>query len=159
MPFYFFHLSDGKDMLSDEDGIELADAQAAREEAFATARDLARPKTGADRGRWTGWSIHVVDEMGWELLQTEACAAQRFASAMSPAAQALEEEIVRLRRRTAALICRNQVLRRGLADELVLAKERVMHSRTALARARSLLDGAEQVERLVAAKAGRRMLT
>jgi len=41
MPLYFFHLNFGHRVLPDQEGIELPNRSAAREEALAVVRDLA----------------------------------------------------------------------------------------------------------------------
>ena len=46
MPLYFFHLNFGDRVLPDEEGVELPNQSAAREEALAVVRDLADPKIG-----------------------------------------------------------------------------------------------------------------
>ena len=47
MPHYFFHLSFGQRMVRDEEGVELPNRSAARDEAPAVVRDLVNPEIGA----------------------------------------------------------------------------------------------------------------
>jgi hypothetical protein len=64
MPLYFFHLNFGHRLLPDEEGVELPNRSAAREEALAVARDLADPKIGGNTRRWASWFLQVTDEEG-----------------------------------------------------------------------------------------------
>ena len=62
MPRYFFHLTDGKNVLSNHKGIDLPGNAAAREGAVALARDLRHEKM--PHWNWSGWFVKVVDEHG-----------------------------------------------------------------------------------------------
>ena len=64
MPHYYFHLTDGKQVLNNHKGIDLAGNAAARDDALALARDL---KLGAvmPGWNWTGW---FVTGAGWPLV-------------------------------------------------------------------------------------------
>ena len=64
MPLYFFHLNFGHRVLPDEEGVELPNRSAAREEALAVVRDLADPKIGCDTRRWASWFLQVADDEG-----------------------------------------------------------------------------------------------
>jgi len=64
MPRYFFHLSFGQRIVSDEEGVELPNRSAARDEALAVVRDLTNPEIGGNSGRWASWFLHVADERG-----------------------------------------------------------------------------------------------
>jgi hypothetical protein len=61
MPRYYFHLTDGKQVLNNHKGIDLSGNAAAREDALALARDL---KHGAvmPGWNWTGWFVVIVDQ-------------------------------------------------------------------------------------------------
>jgi hypothetical protein len=63
MPRYFFHLTDGKQVLNNHNGIDLSGNAAARDDALALARDL---KHGAIMSgwEWTGWFVTIVDQHG-----------------------------------------------------------------------------------------------
>lgn len=79
MPLYFFHLSNGVEILPDDDGIELADVQAAHDEALTAARELTDADSG-DRKRWGGWCIDVVDAVGAHLVKVDIWPARRVAA-------------------------------------------------------------------------------
>src|SRR5215467_15857872 len=64
MPRYFFHLRFGDRVLPDEEGVELPNRSAAREEALAVVRDLADPKIGCNTRRWASWLLQVADDEG-----------------------------------------------------------------------------------------------
>src|SRR5262245_33252336 len=64
MPRYFFHLRFGKRLLPDEEGIELPNRSAARDEALGAVCELADTKTGRPSRRWAGWFLQVTDEFG-----------------------------------------------------------------------------------------------
>jgi hypothetical protein len=63
MPRYYFHLTDGEQVLDNHQGIDLPGNAAARTDAVALARDL---KHGSTMGGWdwTGWFVAIVDEQG-----------------------------------------------------------------------------------------------
>jgi uncharacterized protein DUF6894 len=66
MPRYYFHLTDGKEILSNQKSLDLPGDAAAREDAMVLARDLKRGRVMADRD-WAGWLVTVVDEHGHEI--------------------------------------------------------------------------------------------
>lgn len=63
MPCYYFHLTDGKQVLNNHKGIDLSGNAAAREDALTLARDL---KHGAvmPGWNWTGWFVVILDQQG-----------------------------------------------------------------------------------------------
>src|SRR5262249_37354276 len=63
MPRYYFHLTDGKQVLNNHKGIDLSGNAAARDDALALARDL---KLGAvmPGWDWSGWFVTIVDGHG-----------------------------------------------------------------------------------------------
>jgi uncharacterized protein DUF6894 len=63
MPRYFFHLTDGKQVLNNHKGIDLAGNAAAIANAVVLAGDL---KAGAVMPGfdWTGWFVAIVDGHG-----------------------------------------------------------------------------------------------
>jgi hypothetical protein len=63
----FFHLTNGRDFLRDESGIEVADFGAARQEA-ARALDELRQEKDLDTRDWTGWHLEITDSSGVILL-------------------------------------------------------------------------------------------
>ena len=64
MPLYLFHLAFGHRTVPDEEGVELPNRSAAREEALAVVRDLADPDSGGNPRRWAGWFLQLADENG-----------------------------------------------------------------------------------------------
>jgi hypothetical protein len=64
MPRYFFHLSFGQRTVPDEEGVELPNRTAARDEALAVVRDLANPEHNGHSRRWASWFLEVADETG-----------------------------------------------------------------------------------------------
>jgi hypothetical protein len=64
MPHYFFNLIFGDRVSADEEGTELHDQRAAREEAFAIIRELSDPALGGNPRRWAGWVMQVADKAG-----------------------------------------------------------------------------------------------
>jgi hypothetical protein len=63
MPRYYFHLTDGKQVLNNHKGIDLPGNAAAREDAVALARDLEHGVV-MPGWNWTGWFVTIVDEHG-----------------------------------------------------------------------------------------------
>ncbi|HVZ54649.1 MAG TPA: hypothetical protein VG986_21970 [Pseudolabrys sp.] len=63
MPRFYFHLTDGRQVLSNHQGLDLAGPAAAREDAANLARDL---RSGAVMPGfdWGGWFVAIVDEHG-----------------------------------------------------------------------------------------------
>jgi hypothetical protein len=64
MPRYFFHLTFGRRTVPDEEGVELPNRTAAREEALAVVRDLANPELRGNPRRWASWFLEVEDATG-----------------------------------------------------------------------------------------------
>ena len=64
MPLYFFHLSFGDRTVPDDEGVELPNRFAAREEALAVIRDLSNPEIAGNPRRWASWFLQVADEGG-----------------------------------------------------------------------------------------------
>ena len=63
MPRYYFHLTDGKQVLNNHKGIDLPGNAAAREDAVALARDLEHGVV-MPGWNWRGWFVVIVDEHG-----------------------------------------------------------------------------------------------
>ena len=63
MPRYYFHLTDGDQILTNHKGVDLPGNAAARADAVVFARDL---KHGAvmPAWDWAGWFVAIVDEHG-----------------------------------------------------------------------------------------------
>jgi hypothetical protein len=64
MPLYYFHLSFGDRTVPDDEGVELPNRSAAREEAAAVVRDLTNPEVAGNPRRWASWFLQVADEAG-----------------------------------------------------------------------------------------------
>jgi hypothetical protein len=138
MPRYFFHLSFGQRTLPDEDGVELPNRTAAREEALAVVRDLANPEHSGHSRRWASWFLEVADETGGffrtpigypalelvtpeigsrlvERLDVEPLGAARTASLPRPGAVEVIRQMAARRNMTVHLLERNEHLRRELS--------------------------------------------
>lgn len=63
MPRYYFHLTDGKQVLTNHKGLDLPGNAAAREEALVLARDLKQGKV-MPGWNWDGWLVSIVDQHG-----------------------------------------------------------------------------------------------
>jgi hypothetical protein len=63
MPRYFFHLTDGKQVLNNHKGVDLAGNAAARDDAIALARNL-RHGAVMPGFHWDGWFVTIVDAHG-----------------------------------------------------------------------------------------------
>ena len=64
MPLYYFHLSFGNRTVTDDEGVELPNRAAAREEALAVIRDLSNPEVAGNPRRWASWFLQVADDGG-----------------------------------------------------------------------------------------------
>jgi len=169
MPLYFFHLSFGDRTVPDDEGVELLNRSAAREEALAVIRDLADPEVAGNPRRWASWFLQVADE-GGEVLrmpighpalevvtpdghQTEAEPSEEKPTrpATTVAARGgrrsamLVQQISAVRKRTEQLLQHNQQLRAELSSVcLASASIRVRASRlVSLARCASPTDEIE----------------
>jgi len=145
MPLYFFHLSFGDRTVPDDEGVELPNRSAAREEALAVIRDLADPEIAGNPRRWASWFLQVADEGGQflhmpighpalEIVTPDAQAEEAELKQIRPAATAaaapsgrsavLVQEISAVRKRTEQLLQHNQRLRRELSS-VCLASESI----------------------------------
>jgi hypothetical protein len=70
MPMYYFHLCD-HDTITDIDGTELADIEAAREHADTVARELTFKTSGILNEEWSKWTMVVHDDDAVELFSIE----------------------------------------------------------------------------------------
>ena len=68
MPVYFLHIRRGKDVVVDEEGVELPDLQAAREEALASVRDIVAEDVRTQRPVDLRDRIEITDAQGRVLL-------------------------------------------------------------------------------------------
>src|SRR5262249_29418200 len=169
MPLYFFHLSFGDRTVPDDEGVELPNRSAAREEALAVIRDLADPEVAGNPRRWASWFLQVADEGGevlrmpighpaLEVVTPNGRQAEAEPSEEKPARPAttvaarggrrsamLVQQMAPVRKHTEQLIQQNQRLRQELSSLcLASASIRVRASRVvSLARLASPADEIE----------------
>ena len=65
---YYFNLTNGHDVIRDEDGIELADIRAVLIYAFEAIEELRREDTSSSEG-WQGWRLDILNSSG-QLVQS-----------------------------------------------------------------------------------------
>jgi hypothetical protein len=63
----FFHLTNGRDLIRDEDGIDVSDLEWAKREAQMTVDEM-RKEEGFDPSSWNGWRLEVTDTAGTVLM-------------------------------------------------------------------------------------------
>jgi hypothetical protein len=169
MPRYFFHLSFGQRLVPDEEGVELANRSAAREEALTVVRELANPEVGGNARRWASWFLQVADDegqffrtpVGYPALEIVTADGQEPAVEErrirpNPAAslaqqgaaprtrRALVQQIWMIRQRTAQLMEENRRLREELSS-LYLASENIrLHATRTMALAQLMPAGREK---------------
>ena len=68
MPRFYFHIRDGDTLVLDDDGCELADLEAIRDEALRSARDLHQQNAAEHIFTSASPYIAVCDEAGNEVL-------------------------------------------------------------------------------------------
>src|SRR4029078_11144682 len=66
MPRYYFHFTDGRQVLNNHKGIDLSGNAAAREDAVTLARGL-KHGTVMPGWDWGGWFITIVDAHGHKI--------------------------------------------------------------------------------------------
>lgn len=159
MPLYYFNLSFGERIVPDEEGVQLPNRAAAREEAFAVIRDLVDREDGR---RWASWFLDVTDELGAFLRLPIGYPAlevlPKDGRAKSPAAAfkrpdplprleatpeglprnqpaALVRQKLALRKRTAELIEQNFQLRKELTSQFSVSEQVRRRTRQVLASA------------------------
>jgi hypothetical protein len=139
MPLYFFHLSFGDRTVPDDEGVELPNRSAAREEALAVVRDLSNPEVAGNPRRWASWFLQVADEGGeflrmpighpaLEVVTSDGQQPQAESSEMKPTRPAgtvatrqgprsapLVQQMSAVRKQTEQLLQRNQQLRHELS--------------------------------------------
>jgi hypothetical protein len=160
MPVYFFHLSFGDRTVPDDEGVELPNRSAAREEALAVIRDLADPEIAGNPRRWASWFLQVADEGGEILrmpighpalevvppdgqqLHTEASEMKPIRPAATVATRrgrrsaALVQQMSEVRKRTEQLRQRHQQLRDELSTLLAVSANIQVRARHLVAHAR-----------------------
>jgi hypothetical protein len=60
---YYFNLTDGHEVIRDEDGIVVPDLRTALIHAFEAIEEL-RKEGDSPISEWQGWSLDIVDGMG-----------------------------------------------------------------------------------------------
>lgn len=60
---YYFNLTDGEEVIRDEEGIELSDIQAAVGYALEVVEEL-RTEDPFNSAHWRGWRLEIVDASG-----------------------------------------------------------------------------------------------
>jgi hypothetical protein len=166
MPHYFFHLSFGQRLVPDDEGVELPNRSAARDEALAVVRELANPEVGGNARRWASWFLQVADDKGAFLRMPIGHPALEIVSADGQALHAEEPPIRRdlvataargraasrtrsellqqiwtIRQRTAQLMNENRRLREELSS-LHLASENIrLHASRTMALAQHISAG------------------
>lgn len=68
MPRFFFHLATPGELMIDNEGIELADLEAAKELALASAQDIAE-ETAAEGYDISKYIFKVTDDQGRQVMQ------------------------------------------------------------------------------------------
>ena len=160
MPLYFFHLSFGDRTVPDDEGVELPNRSAAREEALAVIRDLADPEIAGNPRRWASWFMQVADEAGeflrmpighpaLEVVTADGRQAEAEPSEEEPArpaatvatrqgrrSAALVEQMAAVRTRTQQLLQHNQRLRQELSSLCVASASIRVHASRVVSLAR-----------------------
>src|SRR5262249_44101762 len=133
MPLYLFHLSFGDRTVPDDEGVELPNRSAAREEAAAVIRDLSNPEVAGNPRRWASWFLQVADEggeflrmpIGHPALEVVTAAGQQLhaeLSEMKPV-RAAGTVATRQGRRPAALVRKIQAMRKHTDHSLTPNKQ------------------------------------
>jgi len=169
MPRYFFHLSFGQRLVPDEEGVELPNRSAAREEALAVVRELANPEVGGNAKRWASWFLQVADDegqffrtpVGYPALEIVTADGQELEAeerrirpdpatrlarqgAAPKTRRALVQQIWMIRQRTAQLMEDNRRLREELSS-LYLASEKIrLRARRTMVLAQLMPAGGEK---------------
>lgn len=59
MPRYFFHLTDGREFIRDEDGVEIDGPSGLDDCARRAVREIVADNPDVD---WNGWTVEVTDQ-------------------------------------------------------------------------------------------------
>jgi Domain of unknown function (DUF6894) len=168
MPVYYFHLGSGDRVLSDDQGIELRDRFAAREEGRAIIHDLSKHAAGPDLRRWDHWFLLIADADGAFLRLPLAHAGVVVASRVpassteqlipngnvraapsAPAGRtlvALIRQMLDRRQTTSQLLDRQRGLREELAGQFSLSEAVRDHAAQVLALARLVTSASARGE-------------
>jgi hypothetical protein len=160
MPLYFFHLSFGDRTVPDDEGVELPNRSAAREEVLAIIRDLADPEVAGNTRRWAGWFLQVADEGGaflrmpighpaLEIVTPDTQESRAGEPGVKPIRLAgtvatrggrrsamLVEQMAAVRKHTEQLLQRNQQLRQELSSLCVASASIRLHASRVVSLAR-----------------------
>ena len=60
---FYFHLNNGEDVIHDEEGVLVSDADAALIAAMAVIQEL-RAEDAMSAAEWQGWRLEITDEPG-----------------------------------------------------------------------------------------------
>jgi hypothetical protein len=60
---FYFHLNNGEDVIHDEEGVLVLDADAALIAAMAVIQEL-RAEDAMSAAEWQGWRLEITDEVG-----------------------------------------------------------------------------------------------
>jgi len=60
---YYFNLTNGDEVIQDEDGIEVADVRTALIHAFEAIAEL-RNEDASASSEWQGWRLDIIDDGG-----------------------------------------------------------------------------------------------
>jgi hypothetical protein len=166
MPHYFFHLSFGQRLVPDDEGVELPNRSAARDEALAVVRELADPEVGGNARRWASWFLQVADDKGAFFRTAIGHPALEIVSADGQAPQTEEpgigrepatiaagrgvasrtrgellQQIRAIRQRTAQLKDDNRRLREELSSLHLVSKNIQLHAARTMAMAQLISGG------------------
>jgi len=167
MPLYFFHLSFGDRTVPDEEGVELPNRSAAREEVLAVIRDLADPEVAGNPRRWAGWFLQVADDGGeflrlpighpaLEIVTLHTQEPRAGESEVKPTRLAgtvatrggrrsamLVEQMAAVRKHTEQLLQRNQQLRQELSSLCIASASIRLHASRVVSLARPASPGGD----------------
>jgi hypothetical protein len=151
MTRYYFHFRHPRRSLMDCEGMMLADAAGARNEATLIARDLRDRRSGRILPEWGGWTIEVCDQRGRHVLGLRL--EDALEDGVDPAEvrsspkvvyldetrarlqlSALKNQTRNLKREAALLSDRQRYAVSGLRHEISLAQDVTRQSRDLLAR-------------------------
>ena len=143
-----------------DEGVELPNRSAAREEAFAVVRELSNPEVAGNPRRWVSWFLQVADEGGefvrmpighpaLEVVTSDGQQTQAESSEMKPIrpagtvatrqgrrSAALVQQMSAVRKQTERLLQRNRQLQHELSSVLAVSENIQIRARHLVAHAR-----------------------
>jgi hypothetical protein len=141
MPRYLFHLVSDCARVPDREGTDLADVGAARREAFLVAGELVKPGLPAQHRKWDGWSLHLIDQQGGEVLNMPV---GKLAAGRGPAAASDE--------RTSGAPGENAASDRVARSRGGIRTDVMMHTRRLIAEALRQVERCHRLHRAVSAE-------